>query len=61
MMSIIICPDCKIRTKTEESRHHLGYGFATVKRVRRCLKCKYKIVTVELPIDIGNSVFLEDD
>jgi transcriptional regulator NrdR family protein len=61
MMSIIICPDCKTRTGTEESRHHFKYGFATVRRVRRCKNCRYRVVTVELPEDIGNSVFLEDD
>ena len=61
MMSIILCPKCKTKTKTEDSRHHSKYGFWTVRRVRRCKKCRYRVVTVELPEEIGDEVFLEEE
>jgi transcriptional regulator NrdR family protein len=61
MMSIKKNPKCKTRTGTEESRHHFKYGFATVRRVRRCKKCRYRVVTVELPEEIGDEVFLEEE
>jgi transcriptional regulator NrdR family protein len=60
-MSVIICPNCKTRTGVTESRHHNQYGFWTVRRVRRCKKCRYRVATVELPEEIGDEVFLEEE
>ena len=46
---------------TWDSRPHTGYGYATIKRKRKCVYCEYRVVTVEIPIDLGNSIFWEED
>jgi len=46
--------------KTINSREHTIYGFSTIRRRRACVFCDFRISTVELPLDIGDSVFAED-
>ena len=61
MDSLSNCPTCNHKLMTWDSRPHNGYGYATIKRKRKCVYCEYRIVTVEIPIELGNSIFLEDD
>jgi len=55
------CPICDEKMMTWDSRKHYGYGFETVHRKRKCAHCKHRVGTVEIPIELGNSIFLEDD
>ena len=59
-ISVSHCPDCKKRLKTINSRAHITYGFPTIRRRRACVFCDFRISTVELPSDIGDSIFAED-
>ena len=59
--SISHCPDCLHKLITWDSRPHVRYGFQTVKRRRVCKPCNFRISTIELPITIGNDVFLEEE
>tara|TARA_R110000851_G_scaffold295787_1_gene450777 strand:+ start:745 stop:939 length:195 start_codon:yes stop_codon:yes gene_type:complete len=59
-ISVSHCPNCKKRMKTINSREHTMYGFSTIRRRRACVFCDFRISTVELPLDIGDSVFAED-
>jgi len=58
--SISHCPDCNHKLRTLDSRPHIRYGFQTIKRRRKCAKCNYRSVTVELPIELANQIFEED-
>jgi len=63
-LAVTHCPSCKeldlpVKLVTKDSRAHFEYGFRTVKRRRICLKCNFKITTIELPITVGNEVFGE--
>jgi transcriptional regulator NrdR family protein len=62
-LAVTHCPVCEGRVKLQarESRLHTVYGFPTIKRRRVCLKCDFRITTIELPIEIGNEVFGEDE
>ena len=62
-LAVTYCPNCKGRVKLQakDSRPHEAYGFPTVKRRRVCLKCNFRITTIEIPISIGNEVFEEDE
>ena len=55
------CPKCKIKLQAKESRIHHKFGFSTVKRRRSCPKCDFRITTVEVPMEIANEVFSEDE
>ena len=46
--------------QAKDSRKHTAYGFPTIKRRRVCKSCNYRTTTIELPIDLGNSIFEED-
>ena len=59
--SISHCPDCLHKLITWDSRPHIGYGFQTIKRKRKCGVCNFRSVTVELPIDLAHSIFEEDE
>jgi len=56
------CPDCKgrVKLKAKDSRLHTAYGFETIKRRRVCLKCNFRISTIEIPITIGDEIFEEE-
>lgn len=60
-LAVTHCPECRKKMKTMDSREHTAYGFQTVRRRRGCLYCSFRITTVELPLNIGNSVFEEDE
>ena len=51
----------RVKLQAKDSRPHEAYGFPTVKRRRVCTKCNFRITTIELPIEIGNQVFEEDE
>tara|TARA_R100000935_G_scaffold32920_1_gene53438 strand:- start:312 stop:503 length:192 start_codon:yes stop_codon:yes gene_type:complete len=59
-LAVSHCPDCKKRLKTTNSREHTNYGFLTIRRRRTCGFCNFRISTVELPLELGNSIFEED-
>ncbi len=61
-MTLVVthCPKCKVKMQAVDSREHTAYGFPTVRRRRACMKCSFRITTVELPIDLGNSIFEEE-
>ena len=60
-LSVSHCPNCDKKLKAADSRPHFGYGFPTIKRRRTCLYCPFKVTTIEIPIDVGNSIFKEED
>ena len=61
-LAVTHCPNCKGRVKlqSKDSRPHEAYGFSTMRRRRVCIKCDFRITTIELPITIGNEVFSEE-
>ena len=61
MNSVSHCPNCHHKLLTHDSRPHTKYGFQTIRRKRKCVKCTYKAVTVELPEELGNSIFEEEE
>ena len=60
-LAVTHCPDCNKKLQAKDSRPHTIYGFPTVKRRRVCPSCDFRISTIELPITIGNDVFLEEE
>jgi len=60
-LAVTHCPNCKKKLQAKASRPHTVYGFPTVKRRRVCQSCDFRISTIELPIDVGNSIFNEED
>ena len=61
-LAVSHCPKCRHeKLKAKDSRPHIGYGFPTIKRRRVCPICNFRITTIELPITIGNDVFLEEE
>ncbi len=62
-LAVTQCPKCKgiVKLQAKDSRSHTVYGFPTIKRRRVCLKCNFRITTIEIPISIGNEVFEEDE
>ena len=61
MNSVSHCPDCNHKLVTWDSRPHSKYGFQTIRRKRKCAKCKFRSVTVEVPEELGDSIFEEDE
>jgi len=61
-LAVTHCPECKGRVKlqSKDSRCHEIYGFPTMKRRRVCGICDFRITTIEIPISIGDEVFLEE-
>ena len=59
-LGVTYCPKCKVKMQSVDSREHTAYGFPTMKRRRACTKCSFRITTIELPIDLGDSIF-EDE
>jgi len=59
-ISISNCPNCKKKTKIPDSREHILYGFATVRRRRSCLYCDFKVSTIEITLEMANQIFKED-
>ena len=60
-LSVTHCPKCNEKMQARDSRKQTAYGFPTLKRRRVCTSCDYRITTIELPITIGNDVFLEEE
>jgi len=60
-ITVTHCPKCNEKMQARDSRKHTAYGFPTIKRRRVCPFCDYRITTIELPIDVGNSIFEEDE
>jgi len=60
-LAVTQCPDCKKKLQAKDSRKHTAYGFPTIKRRRVCPSCDYRITTIELPLNVGNEVFGEED
>ena len=61
-LAVSHCPKCHDqKLQAKDSRPHIAYGFRTIKRRRACPICNFKISTIELPITIGNDVFLEEE
>jgi len=60
-LAVSHCPDCHKKLKAKDSREHTAYGFQTVKRRRVCLECDFRITTIEVPLNVGNEVFGEDN
>jgi|TARA_R110000772_G_scaffold163820_1_gene275250 transcriptional regulator NrdR family protein len=59
-LAVSHCPDCYKKLKAKDSRPHTAYGFPTVKRRRVCPSCDFRITTIEVPLDVGNSLFKEE-
>ena len=59
-ITVSLCPTCNRKLRTLDTRPHLVYGFATVKRRRVCNKCDFKISTVEIPSSLGDDIFVEE-
>ena len=60
-LSVSHCPKCHDqKLQAKDSRPHIGYGFPTIKRRRVCPICNFRITTIELPLDVGNSIFEEE-
>ena len=55
------CPGCRIKLQTKDSRPYDAYGFATVRRRRVCELCGFRVSTVELQVEVADSVFTEED
>ena len=61
-LAVSHCPKCRHeKLQAKDSRPHMAYGFPTIKRMRGCPSCNVIITTIELPITIGNDVFLEEE
>ena len=60
-LAVTHCPECRKKLQALDARPHVRYGFQTVKRRRVCKPCNFRISTIELPITIGDDVFLEEE
>jgi len=60
-ISVSHCPTCKTKLQARDSRRHIAYGFITIKRRRVCKTCNFRVTTIELPLDVGNSIFKEEE
>tara|TARA_R110000765_G_scaffold337261_1_gene427589 strand:- start:112 stop:303 length:192 start_codon:yes stop_codon:yes gene_type:complete len=61
MITASHCPKCNEKLKVINSRKHSDYGFLTVKRRRACFFCDFKISTIEISLEIGNQIFIEEE
>jgi len=47
--------------QTIDSRLHFKFGFPTVRRRRECSACGFRTVTIEIPFDMADDIFNEED
>ena len=46
---------------TIDSRLHFNFGFPTIRRRRHCSACGFRATTIEIPYDIAEEIFKEDE
>lgn len=56
--SICLCPNCEsVNVVVIDSRPTEKYNCYTIRRRRKCVACKYRFTTYELPSDLIDEVF----